>query len=135
MAYIHISAFYADGSEKLGNLDGQALFEGTHYQCSSRYKQLFRNLANPHSKVAYYEIGTSSDKFGEVTMVERVDANTQNALPHPIDGISKLSICANGDPVGIVVPDTECNRKLLSGPARYNTEFSSIGDELSYTVH
>lgn len=128
--YIHIQAFYADGSEKLGNLDGQALFEGTLYQRSSRYKNLFRNLANPNSKVAYYEISTSSEKFGETTLVERVDANTQNALSRPID--FKLEICVNGKPVGIVIPDTEFSRKLLSRKSGYSTVFSNNGDELGF---
>jgi hypothetical protein len=63
MAAGYIECFRADGSEILGNLDGQAVLRTLNYKRTNAYKSLKQIVGNPkwmNGKVAFARVVTSS---------------------------------------------------------------------------
>ena len=63
MAAGYIECYRADGSQILGNLDGQAVLRTVNYKRTNAYKALSKIVGNPkwmNGKVAFARVVTSS---------------------------------------------------------------------------
>ena len=64
----YIECFHADGSQILGNLDGQAVIRARNYRRTNAYKRLARIVGNPswmNGKVAFARIVSEDGRILE----------------------------------------------------------------------
>lgn len=53
---IYIEAFYADGTQKLGNLDGQAVIRVPNWRRTAAYRHLFDPLRPRYPAVHHWKV-------------------------------------------------------------------------------
>lgn len=65
MAKLYIEAYYSNGGQKLGNLDGQGILRAKLYKRTKHYKML-STFPTINNSVAYYKIVTEDGRCIEV---------------------------------------------------------------------
>jgi hypothetical protein len=76
----YIEAFYADGSQILGNLDGQTVIVAKRYTQTLVYKNVIAAaFTGRHPKVAYWRVVTESGKVLET--IRRPTAQAKLTTP------------------------------------------------------
>lgn len=65
MPKLYIEAYYQDGGQKLGNLDGQDVLRAKFYKRTKHYKML-RTFPTLNNCIAFYKIVTEDGKLIEI---------------------------------------------------------------------